>query len=73
MLKRVPDASRPQSVFDLFLCRGVENVTRALRKGDPFSAAALQDMQTFRARYGAFCDALDYRLEEDQRQREASK
>lgn len=61
-LPRATDETRPQDAFAVLLLGGFERLTFSLRRGDPFSEKALQDMLALKRRYGAFCDALDARL-----------
>lgn len=68
-LSRVQDNSPPKTVFNLMICYGMENMTKALMRGDPFTAHALQEMETLRARFRAFSNALDNRLEEEERRK----
>lgn len=44
------------------VCGGVERLTSALRRGDPFSEKALNDMLALQRRLSAFSDALDARM-----------
>lgn len=61
-LPRATDTTTHRSVFGLMLLDSFERLTNALRRGDPFSETALDDMRKLRSRYGAFADALDARL-----------
>ena len=61
-LPRTKDTSRPQDAWALFVCGGVERLTTALRRGDPFSERALQDMLQLDRRLDAFHTALHDRL-----------
>lgn len=61
-LPRMKDATRPQDAFSVMVLGGVESLTHCLRRGDPFSEKALQDMMALQRRLGAFSDALDARL-----------
>ena len=61
-LPRMKDTTRPQDAFALVLIGGVERLTTALRRGDPFSEKALQDMLQLQRRLSAFSDALDDRM-----------
>jgi hypothetical protein len=45
--------------------RGVENMTNSLRRGHPFSAKALNEMQQLRRRLDAFSQALDERMKHE--------
>ena len=64
-LPRVADASRPHDAFALVVLGGVEKMTWALQRGEPFSAKALADMQALQRRLGAFSRALDARTAPD--------
>lgn len=61
-LPRAKDTTRSQDAFDLMVLRGVEQMTTALRRGDPFSERALADMQKLNGRLSAFSKALDDRV-----------
>jgi hypothetical protein len=61
-LPRANDQTRPRTVFGIFVIEGIERMTMGLRRGDPFSAEAVDDMVTLRRRYAGFCEALDARL-----------
>ena len=50
-----------RSVVTLLFCRGIENLTRSLMRGDPFSEDALNDMLQIQRRLAAFSGALDAR------------
>ena len=60
-LPRATDTTRPRDAWALMVCGGVERMTEALRRGDPFSGKALEDMQRLQARLEAFSDALNAR------------
>lgn len=61
-LPRAKDETRPQDAFGLMVLSGVERLTTALRRGDPFSPKALADMQQLQRRLAAFTEALDARV-----------
>lgn len=61
-LKRAKDETRPQDAFSLMVLSGVERLTTALRRGDPFSEKALNDMLGLDRRLSAFSQALHDRL-----------
>lgn len=61
-LPRAQDETRPQDAFNLVILRGIENMTTALRRGDPFSERALNDMLALDRRLQAFSAALHHRL-----------
>jgi hypothetical protein len=61
-LPRANDQTRPRTVFAIFVLEGIERMTTALRRGDPFSAEAVGDMVALHRRFAAFSDALDARL-----------
>lgn len=61
-LPRSQDTTRPHDAWGLFVLGGVEKMTMALRRGDPFSERALNDMQQLQRRLAAFSDALDARV-----------
>lgn len=61
-LPRAKDVTRAHDAFTLVLIGGVERMTTALRRGDPFSEKGLQEMLQLQRRLGAFSDALDARL-----------
>jgi hypothetical protein len=61
-LTRAKDETRPQDAFTVMVLGGIERLTHALRKGDPFSEKALHDMQALDRRLRAFSDALSARL-----------
>lgn len=63
-LPRVRDTSRPRDVWLLVVCGGVERMTDALRRGDPFDDQSLADMRALRNRLGAFDMALSMRERE---------
>lgn len=61
-LPRAKDATRPQEAWNVFVLGGVEKLTHSLRRGDPYSERALQDMIALQNRLSAFSDALDARM-----------
>lgn len=61
-LPRMKDESRPRDAWMIVVCGGVERLTEALRRGDPFSEKALNDMMLLRNRLEAFNLALEARL-----------
>lgn len=61
-LPRAKDETRPQDAFSVMVLGGVESLTHRLRRGDPFSEKALQDMLKLESRLQAFSDALHGRL-----------
>jgi hypothetical protein len=61
-LPRGPDTTRSRTAFGLVLIDGIERMTTALRRGDPFSETALEDMLTLRRRLDGFSAALESRL-----------
>lgn len=61
-LPRMKDESRPRDAWMILVCGGVEKLTEALRRGDPFSEKALNDMMLLRNRLEAFNLALEARL-----------
>ncbi|WP_299949102.1 hypothetical protein [uncultured Ruegeria sp.] len=61
-LPRMKDTTRPQDAFTLVMIGGVERMTTALRRGDPFSEKGLQEMLKFDQRCQAFSAALHDRL-----------
>jgi hypothetical protein len=61
-LPRGPDTTRSRSVVGVVLIDGIERMTTALRRGDPFSESALDDMLTLRRRLEGFAAALESRL-----------
>ena len=60
-LPRMADTSRPRDAWAIVVLGGVESMTNALRRGDPFSERALDDMRQLRRRLDAFGAALDER------------
>lgn len=62
-LPRAKDNSRPREAFTILVLDSVERLTMALRRGDPFTAQGLADMQALSRRLQAFKDALEERLE----------
>lgn len=62
-LPRGKDTTRPQDAWMVMVCGGIEKLTHSLRRGDPFSAKALEDMQAMDRRLNAFRDALASRME----------
>ena len=63
-LPRRNDATRPREVFNILVLDPFENLTTALRRGQPFSEQALVEMEHLRNRMQAFSDALDAAIEE---------
>lgn len=61
-LPRAADTTRPRTAYGLMVLEGIERLTTALRRGDPFSADGLDDMVQLRRRLDAFGRALDDRL-----------
>lgn len=61
-LPRAKDTTRPRDAFALLILNPLEHLTTALRRGDPFSAQALTDMEALRNRLNAFEAALNDRL-----------
>lgn len=61
-LARAKDQTRPQDAFALMVLGGVERLTGALRRGEPFSERALNDMLALDRRLAAFSEALKSRL-----------
>lgn len=61
-LARAKDETRPQEAFDLMVLGGIERLTHSLRRGDPFSDRALNDMLALDRRLSAFSAALHSRL-----------
>lgn len=61
-LPRTKDETRPQDAFAVMILGGIETLTHRLRRGDPFSEKALQDMLQLDRRLNAFSDALHSRL-----------
>ena len=61
-LPRAKDQTRPRDAFALVVLDGVERMTTALRRGDPFSERALSDMLALDRRLSAFSTALHDRL-----------
>lgn len=61
-LPRHNDASRPRDCWAVMVLGGVERMTEALRRGDPFDAQSVADMEQLARRLGAFKDALEMRL-----------
>jgi hypothetical protein len=61
-LPREKDVTRPQDAWTLLVCGGVEKLTYALQRGDPFSDRAVSDMLALQRRLGAFSNALDARM-----------
>jgi len=62
-LPRASDLTRPRTAYGLMVLEGIERLTTALRRGDPFSADGLEDMLQLRRRLEAFGSALDARLQ----------
>lgn len=63
MIPRGPDTLRPRTAYGLVVLDGIERLTTALRRGDPFSSEALDDMAQLRRRLEAFAHALEDRLQ----------
>lgn len=61
-LPRTNDQTRPGDAWAIMVVGGVERLTYSLRKGEPFSDRALNDMLQLQRRLQAFSDALDMRL-----------
>lgn len=61
-LPRAKDETRPQDAFSLMILFGIERMTTSLRRGDPFSEKALNDMLALDRRLSAFSQALHDRL-----------
>lgn len=61
-LPRAKDTTRPRDAWTELVCGGVERLTNALRRGDPFSERALDDMLALSRRLNAFNDALASRM-----------
>lgn len=61
-LPRANDTTKAQDAFGLVIIGGVERLTTALRRGDPFTEKGLQEMLTLDRRLQAFSDALAARL-----------
>lgn len=61
-LPRAKDETRPQDAFAVMILGGIETLTHRLRRGDPFSEKALQDMLQLDRRLNAFSDALHSRM-----------
>lgn len=61
-LPRAKDETRPQDAFAVMVLGGIERLTFSLRRGEPFSEKALQDMLALDRRLGAFSDALHARI-----------
>ncbi len=61
-LPKSKDTTRPREAFSILVLDSVERLTMSLRKGDPFTAQGLTDMQALSRRLGAFQDALNERL-----------
>ena len=61
-LPREKDTTRPQDAFSLVLLGGVERMTMSLRRGEPFTEKALNDMLALDRRLSAFSQALHDRL-----------
>ena len=60
-IPRGPDTSTPRSAWAIFMLGGFEALTTALRRGQ--AIRDVDDLTMLRSRYGAFCAALDARLE----------
>lgn len=61
-LPRAKDTTRQKDAFTLLILDGVERMTTSLRRGDPFSAKGLDEMQALQRRLKAFSDALEARV-----------
>ena len=61
-LPRIADTSRPRDCWQVMVLGGIERLTDALRRGDPFDAQSLADMNALRMRLSAFDAALAARL-----------
>ena len=61
-LPREKDTTKGQDAFSLVLLGGVERMTHSLRRGNPFTEKALNDMLALDRRLNAFSDALHSRL-----------
>jgi hypothetical protein len=57
-LPRMKETVRPRDAWALLVCGGVERLTEALRRGDPFDEQSLCDMRDLRNRLNAFDNAL---------------
>ena len=60
-LPRAKDETRPREAFNILILESIERLTMALRRGDPFTAQGLADMQALERRLSAFRDALEIR------------
>lgn len=61
-LPRMKDCTRPHDAFTIVMIGGIERLTTALRRGDPFSEKGLQEMLKLDQRLSAFSAALHDRL-----------
>lgn len=61
-LPRIADTSRPRDCWSVMVLGGIERLTDALRRGDPFDAQSLSDMNALRMRLSAFDAALSARI-----------
>ena len=61
-LPRVIDKTAPRDCWSIMVLEAVERLTTALRRGDPFDAQSLSDMQALQRRLGAFEAALDAKI-----------
>jgi hypothetical protein len=61
-IPRGADLTRPRNAFSMMVLEPIERMTTALRRGDPFSETALQDMLAMNRRLDAFGSALRARL-----------
>lgn len=61
-LPRAKDETRPQDAFAIMVLGGIERLTTSLRRGDPFSEKALNEMLALDRRLSAFSQALHDRL-----------
>lgn len=60
-LPRMQDSTRPRDAWALVVCGGIERMTEALRRGEPFDEQSLHDMRALRNRLAAFDAALAMR------------
>lgn len=61
-LPRGADVTRPKNAFALVVLEPLERLTTSLRRGDPFSEEALQDMLAMQRRLDGFSAALRDRM-----------
>lgn len=61
-LPRGADTSRPRDCWQVMVLGGIERLTDALRRGEPFDAQSLSEMNALRMRLSAFDAALSARL-----------